>query len=277
MGSALFQLIRRPNASGALSPSHQRPSAGSALFRPLQRRGRRGMIRVPFPSSHPPSTGRSGSRVLFPPFHPPSGSRRRGVIRVSFPSLRPGRRGARPPLLGVPGLRSRRPRLSGRPSGWWSRGVGSALFQLIRRPNASGALSPSHQRPSAGSALFRPLQRRGRRGMIRVPFPSSHPPSTGRSGSRVLFPSSRRPSMSRSMGSAPFPPPRPPPARAPLGRGLRPCPDKNLFPPPGGLLRPDRSAPGPRASSKALPCRGWWREQRRGRILRVRRRRKGAP
>ena len=290
MGSALFQLIRRPNASGALSPSRRHPSAGSALFRPLQRRGRRGVIRVSFPSSRPPSTGRSGSRVLFPPFHPPSGSRRRGVIRVLFPSLRPGRRGARLPLLGVPGPRSRRPRMSG----WWSRGVGSALFQLIRRVNASGALSPSHQRPSAGSALFRPPRRRGRRGVIRVSFPSSRPPSMGRSGSRVLFPSSRppstgrngsrvlfppsrRPSVSRSMGSAPFPPPRPPPARAPLGRGLRPCPDKNLFPPPGGLLRPDRSAPGPRASSKALPCRGWWREQRRGRILRVRRRRKGAP
>ena len=200
---ALCQLVRRPNASGALSPSRHRPSAGGALSPSPRRRGSRSAIRVLFPSLRRPSVGRALLRLL----------------------LRPGRRGGRPPRRGVPS-RFRRLRPSGCPSGGRSRG--------------------------AGSALPRPPRRRS-------------------SGSRVLAPLRRRPSA----GSASSPLLPPPPAGAPLGPGPRP--NRNPFPPPGGLPHLDRSAPGPRASSKASPCRGWWPGQGRGLPPRGRRHRKGAP
>ena len=296
-----------------------------------------------------PALGRRSPRRRWNPV--PPGSRRpcwnllrRSAIpwRCANQSGRPGRRGAPPPRRGVLGPRSRRRRLSGRPSGLANRS--RALCQLVRRPNASGALSPSRHRPSAGGALSRSPRRRGSRSAIRVLFPLfrrlsagrallrlllrpgrrggrpprrgvrsrlrrprlsgcpsggrsrgagsalPRPPRRSSSGSRVLAPLRRRPSAGRSgnralppssrppsAGSAPSPLPRPPPAGAPLGPGPRPPPNRNPFPPPGGLPHLDRSAPGPRASSKASPCRGWWPGQGRGRPPRGRRHRKGAP
>ena len=345
---ALCQLVRRPNASGALSPSRHRPSAGGALSPSPRRRGSRSAIRVLFPSLRRPSAGRallrlllrpgrrggrpprrgvpsrlrrlrlsgcpsggrsrgagsalsrpprrrsSGSRVLAPLRRRLSTGRRRSAIRVLFRSsrrlsagrallrllLRPGRRGGRPPRRGVPS-RLRRLRLSGCPSGGRSRGAGSALSRPPRRRSSgSRVLAPLRRRPSAGRsgnrALAPPSRRPSagrRRSAIRVLFPLRLCPSAGRSGSRALPPSSRPPSA----GSASSPLLPPPPAGAPLGPGPRPPPNRNPFPPPGGLPHLDRSAPGPRASSKASPCRGWWPGQGRGRPPRGRRHRKGAP
>ena len=255
---ALCQLVRRPNASGALSPSRHRPSAGGALSPSPRRRGSRSAIRVLFPLFRRLSAGRALLRLL----------------------LRPGRRGGRPPRRGVPS-RLRRLRLSGCPSGGRSRGAGSALSRPPRRRSSgSRVLAPLRRRPSAGrsgSRALSPLSLRPsagrRRSAIRVLFPLRRRPSAGRSGNRALPPSSRPPSA----GSAPSPLPRPPPAGAPLGPGPRPPPNRNPFPPPGGLPHLDRSAPGPRASSKASPCRGWWPGQGRGLPPRGRRHRKGAP
>ena len=339
---ALCQLVRRPNASGALSPSRHRPSAGGALSPSPRRRGSRSAIRVLFPLfrrlsagsallrlllrpgrrggrpprrgvpsrlrrlrlsgcpsggrsrgagsalSRPPrrsssgsrvlaplrrrlSTGRSGNRALPPLSLRPSAGRSRSAIRVLFRSFRrlsagsallrllfrPGRRGGRPPRRGVP---SRLRRL--RPSGGRSRGAGSALPRPPRRRSSgSRVLAPLCLRLSAGRSGNRALS------------PLSRRLSEGRSGNRALPPSSRPPSA----GSAPSPLLPPPPAGAPLGPGPRPPPNRNPFPPPGGLPHLDRSAPGPRASSKASRCRGWWPGQGRGLPPRGRRHRKGAP